>query len=135
MNETKKKRLEKRILRLIAELSYRGLKDPHIGFVTFTRCELSSDNSVARVYVSVFEEEPEKTKSMQALKRAAGFIRKRVGDAIRMKMVPSIHFVLDTSLEDAQRIDQLIDEGKPPEEVGDAEDAPEGEDAPKSEEE
>lgn len=112
MNETQKKRLEKRILRLIAELSYRGLKDPHIGFVTFTRVELNSDNSVANVYVSVFEDEPEKTKTMQALKRASGFIRKKVGDAIRLKMTPALHFILDTSLDDAERIDQLIDDSK-----------------------
>ena len=113
MNETQKKRLEKRILRLIADLSYRGLKDPHIGFVTFTRVELNSDNSVADVYVSVFEEEPEKTKTMRALARAAGFIRKKIGDNIRMKMLPSVHFILDTSLDDAENIDRLIDESAP----------------------
>ena len=113
MNETKKKRLEKRILRLIADLSYRGLKDPNIGFVTFTKVELNSDNSVANVYVSVFEEEPERVKTMQALKRASGFIRTKIGDVIRLKAVPALYFILDTSLDEAAKIDRLIDDTKP----------------------
>ena len=115
MNDTQKKRLEKRILRLIADLSYRGLKDPHIGFVTFTRCELNADNSVVHVYVSVFEDEPAKRDTMRALARAAGFIRKKIGDLIRMRMVPQVIFVLDTSLDEAEKIEHLIDETRPKE--------------------
>ncbi|MES0489901.1 MAG: 30S ribosome-binding factor RbfA, partial [Leptospirales bacterium] len=98
MNETKRKRLEKRIQRLIAELSIKGLKDPNIGFVTFTSCELSTDGAHAKVYVSIFEEEQARKQTMQALIRAAGFIRHRLGKVLAIKVIPQIHFVEDESL-------------------------------------
>ena len=109
MNETKRKRLEKRIQRLVAELSIKGLKDPNIGFVTFTRCELSSDARYAKIYVSIFEDEPGRIKTMNALKRATGFIRYRVGKNLEMKLLPMLTFVEDTSLIKAESIEKLID--------------------------
>jgi len=109
MNETKRKRLEKRIQRLIAELSIKGLKDPHIGFVTFTRCELSVDGAHAKVYVSIFEEEQERKQTMQALTRAAGFIRHRLGKVLAIKVIPHIHFIEDESLLKAEKMEKLLD--------------------------
>ncbi len=109
MNQIKRQRLEKRILRLVADLYFKELKDPNIGFATFTRCELSNDGSQARLFVSVYEEAAEKTKTLEALQRARGFIRSRIGKVISARIIPSVDFVLDESLEKADRIDQLLD--------------------------
>ena len=47
--------------------------------------------------------------SIKALKRAAGFLRTRLGQELRMRSVPQLHFEHDDSVETGQRMDQLID--------------------------
>lgn len=100
MNDIKRKRLEKRILQTIAILTQKDIKNPNIGFVTFTRCELSKDGSHAKVYVSIFESDRDDyNKSFAALQGARGFFRKKISDAIRMRIIPEINFIPDKSIE------------------------------------
>lgn len=94
---------------MAADLTNRDLKDPNLGFVTFTRTHLSSDASLAEIYVSVFGEQKEKDESLQILNKAAGFYRSRIGKAIALRNSPRIVFVLDDLLDRAEHIDRLID--------------------------
>ena len=112
MNETRRLRLEKQILRLLAEITYRRLKHPDIGFVTYTRCEMSEDGSMAKVYVSIMNDDEVKP-SLNGLKQSAGFIRSLVGKNLGLRNSPRIVFVLDESLKNADRVDQLIDQSDP----------------------
>jgi len=109
MNETYRKRLEKRILRLIAELTHKSLKDPDIGFTTFTKCELSSDGAYAKVYLSVYEKKEDQMKTIKALSRGEGFIRHRIAKNIPMRIIPRISFFLDESFDVADKINDMID--------------------------
>jgi len=56
--------------------------------------------------------ETEKDASMNALAHAAGWIRHELGQRIRMKFLPEIVFVSDTSQEYGERIDRLLDKLK-----------------------
>lgn len=114
--------MEKQILRYVAELYFREIKNTNIGFVTFTRCELSPDARLARIYVSIPGEEisgvelsggKNKRKSFEALQHTAKFIKGRLGRLLALKHVPEVEFVLDDSLEKAARIDELLS-GTPP---------------------
>jgi ribosome-binding factor A len=114
MNDTRRKRLEKQILRLVADLSFKGLKNPDIGFVTFTECSLTIDGSYARIKVSVYEEgEYMQMKSIHALNSAVGFIRKRIAKNIPLRVIPQINFILDTSLADMEKMNNILDSHKP----------------------
>lgn len=88
----------------------REVGDPRVGFVTVMDIEVSPDLRHARVYVSVLGDEEEKTGAIEALQRASGFVRVRIGEVVTLKYLPQLHFVLDRTLEKAARIDQLIDE-------------------------
>lgn len=88
----------------------RELKDPRVGFVTVMDVEVSPDLRHARVFVSVLGDEEEKIETIRALDRASGFVRARVGEAITLKYLPNLHFILDRTLEKAARIEKLIDE-------------------------
>ncbi len=98
MNEVAKQRLESRILTLMAELYFRELKSPAIGFATFTKVELNKDNTVAKIYVSIMEDTDGKKATLRALRNAAGFIRGVIGRQLRLKQAPVIEFVPDLSL-------------------------------------
>ena len=53
-------------------------------------------------------EEAERAKSIDGLKSSVGFIRKRLGQNLRLKNLPELDFILDTSLDRVKRIDKLI---------------------------
>jgi len=109
MNETKRKRIEKQILRLCAEILLRKVKNVEVGLVTFTGCALSVDGSRADVSVAVFGEENEDGKSINSLNRAAGFFRNLIGKSMGLRNAPEIHFIHDTSYEKLEKINSLID--------------------------
>lgn len=96
------------MLEEISWLIKRELKDPRIGFVTLTRVDVSKDLRHAKVFVSIMGEEEERNSSIQGLKSAVGFIKMRLGKKLRLKNLPDIDFLLDTSLDKVKRIDKLI---------------------------
>jgi ribosome-binding factor A len=105
-------RLALQIQQEIGMMLYRGVKDPRIGMVTITGVDLSPDLHHARVYFSTLGNEKRKQESMEALNHAAGWIRRELGQRIRMKYSPELVFRIDSSQEYGEHIDQLLDEIK-----------------------
>jgi len=93
--------------RELAQLVQSEVKDPAVGFVSISDVEVSRDLAHAKVFVTVFNVE-DAANSIQALKRAAGFLRTRLGQNMRIRNVPELHFHHDDSVETGMRIDQLI---------------------------
>ncbi|NIP17315.1 MAG: 30S ribosome-binding factor RbfA [Xanthomonadales bacterium] len=93
--------------RELARLIQMEIKDPGVGFVSVSDVEVSRDLAHAKVYVTVFEEEAA-TGSLKALRRASGFLRRRLGQEMRIRNVPELHFLHDASVETGQRMDRLI---------------------------
>jgi len=78
-----------------------------VGFVSLSDVEVTRDLSHAKVFITVFN--PEKAKeSLKALRRASTFLRRRLGQELRLRHVPELHFVHDDSVEKGSRIDDLI---------------------------
>ena len=109
--------LKQEIARVIQDL-----KDPRIGFATVMDVRTSPDLRHSRVYVSVLGDESERQIAIEALGRARGFVRARVGEAITLKYLPELHFELDRTLERAARIEELLEDLPPAPEDGGAED-------------
>ncbi len=110
MAHHRKEKIEKAILRIIAESLLREIKDPRIGFVTVTKVELNKDKSVANVKVSVLGDNKEKRNAMAGLASASGFIQYHVGKNIRLKKTPKIRFHLDDTIEQGTEMVNLLDE-------------------------
>jgi ribosome-binding factor A len=96
------------IRQIIAEALAREVRDPRVGFVTVTGVQVTSDLSHARVLVSVPGEDAEKTRALDGLQSAAGFLRSRVARVLTTRSVPELHFELDRGLEHAARINELL---------------------------
>jgi ribosome-binding factor A len=95
---------------ILADLVRSELRDPRIGFVTVTEVKLSPDLKHARVYVSKLGEEEQRSASVDALNGATPFLRRAVGRRARLKYVPDLVFVEDTTLERSSRLESLLDE-------------------------
>ena len=92
----------------ISALLLRGLKDPRIGFVTITGVEMTPDLHLARVYYSVIGDEAAHRSSAAGLKSSIPFIRAQLGKQLRMKYVPDLLFLFDSSIEYGNRIESLL---------------------------
>jgi ribosome-binding factor A len=94
--------------RELAKLIQMEIKDPGVGFISLSDVEVSRDLAHAKVFITVFKPE-EAPATMKALKRAAGYLRRRLGQEMRIRSVPELHFHHDHSVEYGGRIDSLID--------------------------
>lgn len=101
----------------ISQIVREELKDPRVGFVTVTGVEVAPDLGHAKVHVSIMGNEEQVKDSIQALNRAAGFVRSELGKRVRLRHTPEIVFKLDQSIEHGLKIShllhQVIEEPKP----------------------
>lgn len=97
------------ILKYVSDIIQFEVKSSEIGFVTVTGVEVTKDLSYAKIYVS-FLGVTNTTKNMEALERVKGFIRSSLAKKLTTYKVPSLIFVLDTSFEKGQHIEDIIKE-------------------------
>ncbi len=98
------------IKREVSEMLIRGIKDPRVGLVTITRVRLSDDLRLAKVFFSVMGSEEDRTRNLQGLNSAKGFIKREIGKRTHLRYVPDIVFKFDPSVEYADHLDRLIKE-------------------------
>ena len=91
------------------ELLQFEVKDPRVRKVSLTSVDLSRDLSVARVYFSLLEPDADPAEALEGLERAAGFLRGKLGKAIKARHVPELRFMHDDSAAEAVRLSALID--------------------------
>lgn len=105
------RRRQERVTELIQqEISKRIplLKDPGLGFITILAVRMTPDFNVAKVYYSVLGSDQEKERTQAALDRARGFFRAQLRSLESLKYPPEIHFVLDNSAEEAQKVFDVL---------------------------
>jgi ribosome-binding factor A len=92
----------------IADILQHELKDPRIGFVTITSVELSTDLRNAKVFVSIFGDEEKRHQCLEALNKATGFVRRAIGQRIKLRHTPDLVFKFDSSIEHGDKIARLL---------------------------
>lgn len=119
-------RLNEQLKREVMEILRHSVRDPRVGTVTVTAVETAPDLSSARLYVHAMEEgATARDELMKGLKAAAPFVRHELGQRLHIRRAPELIWTWDESFENAQRIERLLAEVRPPEPVdeeGDAED-------------
>ncbi len=94
--------------RELTDILRREVQDPRAALVSIADLTLSADRGHARILLSVLGDDDERQSAIRALRRAAGFIRGRLGRRLRLKRTPELHFELYRGAEHAERIDQLL---------------------------
>ena len=99
---------------LIQEFNFEVIYGPD----GFEKVEITKDQKYAKIYVSVFGQEEEGRKaSVEVLNSASGFIARELNSRVRMRRIPALHFVLDTSIEYSVHISQMLREIMPQEDA------------------
>jgi ribosome-binding factor A len=101
-------RLNEQVKREVADILRTRVKDPRVGVITVTDARVSRDLSLATIYVLLSGPEPEQRETLAGLKAAAPFVRSELGERLRLRKLPALRFHRDQVLEQAQRIEQLL---------------------------
>ena len=78
-------------------------------FITVTQVRVTSDMSLARVYLSLFIK-GDKQELLDKVKELKGYIRGQLGNKLAkdLRKIPDLQFYLDDSLDYADEIDRLL---------------------------
>src|ERR1043166_9429043 len=96
------------LLKILAELLAREIRDPRVQSINLTGVKVSKDLRHARIFFSVFGPDANKDEALAGLKHATGFIRSKLGKELRLRFLPSIEFSFDETEAEAQRIESLL---------------------------
>ena len=96
------------LLEVVAELLRREIRDPRVQAVTFTGVKMSKDLRHARIYFNLFGGAQTRDDAVAGLKSASGFIRRWLGQHLRLRVIPSLLFCPDRSMARAAHIQGLL---------------------------
>ena len=103
-------RINEEIQKEMASL-LRTVKDPRVQdtMISITRVETTPDLGYTKIYVSFLQEERAK-EAMAGLKSAAGYLRRELGSALRLRYTPELQFIADDSIQYGAHILGLIND-------------------------
>ena len=99
--------------RLLNELLLSSVKDPRLAGVRVSDVEVSGDLGLATVFFGTLSMDEDPRDAIEALEKARGFFRSRVGEALQLRRVPELRFRHDTSARHAAELSRLIDDNRP----------------------
>ena len=87
---------------VIAGILLFDIADPRLRLVTITGCEVSYDRSACNVFYTTDANRYDE--AAEAFKKASGRIRTLMAKQLSWRVAPELRFILDTSVDQAQRI-------------------------------
>lgn len=106
-------RLNDEIQKMLSQIMYRDIKQEMLTLVTISRVKISSDLSVAYVYYTVLGNNKDKCKEVEKLlKINTKSLRMHLSKKMRTRTVPELKFFYDDTLDNAFRIEELLNSVK-----------------------
>ena len=96
-------------IQLVLSKLLRDIKDPRIqqGMISVTRVETTGDLRYSKVWLSVLGMQNEK-EFKKGLKSAGGWLRRELGNTLKLRYTPELVFEVDHSIEYGAHINQVI---------------------------
>lgn len=104
----RQQRVQEQLLHELSDILHKELRDPRLGFVTFTAAEISRDLRHAKVYVSVLGDEEAQRQCLKALNGAAGLLRGEFARRTHLRLAPELEFRIDHGIERGLQIAELL---------------------------
>lgn len=100
-------------IRRIVSAKMRELKDPRLHggmMLTVVRCDVASDGSFAKIYVSSFEGFDAAKDAVKGLESAKGFLKREISNVLKLRKCPELKFIADNSAEHSVQINKILRE-------------------------
>jgi ribosome-binding factor A len=105
-------RVADQIQRELAAMLLQEVGDPRLHRATISGVQVSSDLATAKIYVTPAEG-TDAEELLSALQRASGFLRHGLAHRLRLRALPRLEFIYDSTLDRAQRLFALLDTAVP----------------------
>src|SRR5262245_17261116 len=102
------RRVADRIVQVLAEVLERRTEDPRLRGLTVTGARVSRDLGTARVWITGGFEKADEPKVLAGLAHATPRFRSILAPELGLRIVPTLHFVIDQSLASGARIEELL---------------------------
>lgn len=110
-NSERGSRVNSDVQRVIGHIIEFELKDPRIsGLTSVVKTEVTKDLKICKCYISVLGDDGVAESTIDGLRAAAGFVRKRLAESLNLRNTPEVNFVLDKSIEYGVNMSKKIDE-------------------------
>ena len=85
-----------------------AVKDPRVsGMISVTAVETTPDLRYAKAYISVLDKENGE-RVLKGLRSASGWLRRELGNALKLRYTPELVFQLDDSIDKGAHILELL---------------------------
>jgi ribosome-binding factor A len=95
--------------RELADVIREEVKDPALGMLTLQEVRVVRDLSQAKVFVTAMAAQLARPDIVSHLNQLAGHLRRLLGQRMKLRSVPKLIFVYDTSVEEGEHLSALID--------------------------
>lgn len=105
-------RVSSLIKREVSQMLLNGIKDDRVGagMVSVTDVDVSGDLQHAKIFVSIYGTDQAKVETMEGLKSSTAFVRRELGQRMRLRRTPEVTFLEDKSLERGDRMLDLLNQ-------------------------
>jgi len=114
MASRRRARLGEQLRRELSSAIRLRLRDPRVGAHVVTGVEVTEDLWLARVFVELHGPPGVRERTLAALRRAAPFLRSRLGAQLRIRRMPELRFLADESADAGRRIESILADVLPP---------------------
>ncbi|KPU83686.1 ribosome-binding factor A [Psychromonas sp. PRT-SC03] len=102
-------RVSQQVQKELARILQQEVKDPRIGMVTISGVDITRDLAYAKVFVTFLTiGDQTNEESLEGLNSAAGYVRRLLGKAMRLRIVPEVRFCFDETLTEGLRLSELV---------------------------
>ncbi len=108
------KKIDSLLLKTLSEIIPLRVKDPHIGIFSLTEVQTSRDLKYAKIFVSVIGDDEIRQHTLAIFNKMAGVLRHHLNEEVRLRSIPQLTFILDTTGDYSQKIETLIQMTKRP---------------------
>ncbi len=105
---SRSERVADQIQRELAQLIQRDMQDPRLNLLSVSAVEVTRDLAYATVFVTSLTDKHSHKEILKVLHKANGFLRRELGKAMRLRIVPELKFKYDESLEKGMSMAKLI---------------------------
>ncbi|XTZ19349.1 MAG: 30S ribosome-binding factor RbfA [cyanobacterium endosymbiont of Rhopalodia fuxianensis] len=107
-------RVSSLIKREVSQMLLHDIKDDRVGtgIVSVTSVDVSGDLQYAKIFVSIYGSQEAQLETMAGLQSSAGFVRRELGQRMRLRRTPEVVFLQDLSLERGDKMVHLLNKIK-----------------------
>jgi ribosome-binding factor A len=109
-NDRRVRRVEREMREVIASYLLTGFRGELKGLVSVSRVGVGRDLRSAHIFVSVMGEPGDADFSLKTLQENAYQVQNEIGRKLQMKFCPKLKFVLDESMANVLKVEQILRE-------------------------